>query len=78
MNNVKFANFPILFAINNYKLVRDDEYLKIFAGMYMLTILVKDGFAGLAELQQEIENEYFDNLRKEVKRALKRKREQEK
>lgn len=77
MNNVKFANFSALFEINNYGLIKYDEYKQIFAGMYILTILVKDGFAGLAEIKQEVEEDYLDDIRKEVKRALKRKREQE-
>lgn len=77
MNNVKFANFSALFMINDYELIKYDEYKQIFAGMYILTILVKDGFAGLDELKQEVEEDYLDDIRKEVKRALKRKREQE-
>jgi len=75
MNNVKYADFWSILKIKKLQLVKEDKYSKIFAGMYILTVLVKDGFAGVEEIKKEIETDMLSNIKKEVKRALKKKKE---
>jgi len=76
MNNIKFANFMALWNLNDVTLINEREYSTIFAGMYTLTVLVKDGFAGLEELKREVESDFIEKIKREIKRTLKRQREQ--
>lgn len=64
MNNVKYVNFKFLLD-NTFNIITTDNYRRVFAGMYILTILVKDGFKGLRELEE-------DKIRREVKDAIAR------
>lgn len=70
MNNIRYANFRNLFDLDNFVLIEENYYKQVFAGMYMLTVLVKDGFSGLAELIEEENEALLIDIRKEVKRAL--------
>ena len=70
MNNVKYANFRYLLDLENFTLIEENYYKSIFAGMYILMVLVKDGFAGLKELQEEERASLLIDIKKEVKRAL--------
>lgn len=70
MNNVKYANFRYLLDLENFTLIEENYYKSIFAGMYILMVLVKDGFAGLKELQEEEQAALLIDIKKEVKRAL--------
>lgn len=79
MNDIKYANFHSLinFSENSYYFVRE-PIGDIFAGMYMLTLITKDGFAGLAELKKEKEEDELEQIKKDVKRALTEKEEKDK
>ncbi len=70
MNNVKYANFKKIYNLKNINLVYDNVYQNVFAGMYFLIVLVKDGFAGVAEIIQTAEEEYIVKLKSDVHRAL--------
>ena len=70
MNNVKYANFKKMYNLKNINLVYDNDYQNVFAGMYFLIVLVKDGFAGVAEIIQTAEEEYIVKLKSDVHRAL--------
>lgn len=70
MNNIRYANFRNLFDLDNVVLIEENYYKQVFAGMYTLTVLVKDGFSGLAELIEEENEALLIDIRKEVKRAL--------
>ncbi len=70
MNNVKYANFKKMYNLKNINLVYDNVYQNVFAGMYFLIVLVKDGFAGVAEIIQTAEEEYIVKLKSDVHRAL--------
>ena len=75
MNNIKFANFSFFFKINKMILNKSTAYNSIFAGMYTLIILVKDGFAGVEEIRRVEEEELVEKIKREVKRALKKQSE---
>lgn len=70
MNNVRYANFRYLLDLEKSVLIEENYYKQIFAGMYILTVLVKDGFSGLEELIEEENEALLIDIRKEVKRAL--------
>lgn len=70
MNNVRYANFRYLLDLEKFVLIEENYYKQIFAGMYILTVLVKDGFSGLEELIEEENEALLIDIRKEVKRAL--------
>ena len=70
MNNVKYANFKKMYNLKNINLVYDNVYQNVFAGMYFLIVLVKDGFTGVAEIIQTAEEEYIVKLKSDVHRAL--------
>ena len=70
MNNVRYANFRYLLDLEKFVLIEENYYKQIFAGMYILTVLVKDGFSGLKELIEEENEALLIDIRKEVKRAL--------
>ena len=75
MNNVKFANFPVLFGLDGFSLKRENNYSLIFAGMYSLTILVKDGFAGLKDLREEAKQDFVAKIRREIRKTLGKQKE---
>lgn len=75
MNNIKFANFSFFLKTNKIILNKNNVYNSIFAGMYTLIILVKDGFAGVEELRRVEEEELLEKIKREVKRALKKQTE---
>ena len=75
MNNVKFANFPTLFGIDGLTLMKENNYSLIFAGMYSLTVLVKDGFAGLKDLHEEAEKDFVAKIRREIRKTLNKQNE---
>lgn len=70
MSNVRYANFRYLLNLSDFILIEENYYKQIFAGMYTLTVLVKDGFAGLKELEEEEHEALLIDIKKEVKRAL--------
>lgn len=70
MNNIRYANFRYLLELKKYILIDENYYKQVFAGMYTLTVLVKDGFAGVKELEEEEEKALLIDIKKEVKRAL--------
>lgn len=70
MNNIRYANFRNLLDLDKVVLIEENYYKQVFAGMYTLTVLVKDGFSGLAELIEEENKALLMDIRKEVKRAL--------
>ena len=75
MNNIKFADFSVFLKTNKINLNKNNVYNSIFAGMYTLIILVKDGFAGVEELGRVEEEEFVEKIKREVKRALKKQAE---
>lgn len=79
MNDIKYVNFETLikFSKKNYSFVWI-PIGDVFAGMYMLTLITKDGFAGLEELKKEKEEEELEQVKKDVRRALSEKEEKEK
>lgn len=70
MNNIRYANFRNLLDLDKAILIEENYYKQVFAGMYTLTVLVKDGFSGLAELIEEENKALLIDIKKEVKRAL--------
>lgn len=70
MNNVRYANFHYLLDLEKFILIEENYYKQVFAGMYILTVLVKDGFSGLEELIEEEHEALLIDIKKEVKRAL--------
>lgn len=79
MNTVKYANFTLVTELTNTKFDLKKETIgDIFAGMYTLTLLTKDGFSGVEELKKEYEEEKLEQIKKEVKKVLKEKEEKEK
>lgn len=79
MNNLKYANFLLIARLSKNKIELEKEIIgNIFAGMYILIILTKNGFAGVEELKKEFEEEELEQVRKDVKRALLEQEEKEK
>ena len=70
MNSVKYADFKSIYVIDGFKVVRKNKYADIFAGMYTLIVLVKEGFAGIEEITKLAEEDYLASLKSEVKRVL--------
>jgi hypothetical protein len=79
MNDIKYANFMILRELkNNLYDIKKETIGSVFAGMYTLTLLTKDGFAGVEELKKEYEADELEQVKKDVKRAILEKEETEK
>lgn len=71
MNQMKYANFPTLLstAATSNGVNKKHFSSDIISGMYKITILTKEGFAGLNKLNEENQDLEFDT-RQAVNRAL--------
>jgi SNF2 family DNA or RNA helicase len=78
MNDIKYANFHSIIDISKkrYSFIFN-PIGDVYAGMYMLTLITKDGFAGLEELKKEMEEDELELVKRDVKRALSEKEEKE-
>lgn len=72
MNQIRYVNFQALYSlgVNGNNVTRKNSNRSVFAGMWPLTVLTKEGFAGLKRLQEEEEDYSLAEIRKVVSKTL--------
>ena len=78
MNQVRYANLKLLFQMlgTPISFQKESKMVSVFAGMWTLTLLTKEGFSGYKKLQEEETEWLVEEAKKAVARALKEKNDE--